>query len=111
MIRMRIDHHLIIPFGRPKWDISKIKLCGVSTSATYFESDTPCVYIDKAKAAAMRFEDLDQVFPEPERFPEILEGIEAFNFIIEYMKTDCCVQTESERLFLDLYAEYCKYQV
>lgn len=108
MIPIRINEHLIIPFGRPKWDISKIRLVGVSTIATYFESDTPCVYVNKTKEKAVRFEDFHQVFPETGNLPEIEDPIEAFDFACGYIKTDCNLQTPSERLFLDLYAQYCK---
>ena len=108
MIRFRIKEHLIIPFGRPKWDISKIRLISVSTVATHFESDTPCVHIDKTKDEAIRFEDFPFVFPETEKLPDIDNPIHAFDFACEYIKTDCNLQTPSERLFLDLYAQYCK---
>lgn len=49
MLNFRITDHLIIPFGVPKWDIDKIRITGVSTTATFFESETPIAYIDKNK--------------------------------------------------------------
>ena len=103
MIRLRIDDHLIIPFGRPKWDISKIRLVGVSTQATYFESDTPCAYLDKTRNNPLRLMDFRDLFPEPERFPEQLDDSTALEFVAGYLKTDCQLQTPSENLFLDLY--------
>src|SRR2546428_1317139 len=104
MVRMRIDEHLIIPFGRPKWDISKIRLVGVSTNATYFESDTPCVYIAKSKVTPLRVADFASVFPD--RFPEMDDDEQALEFIRSYIRTDCQLQTPSETEFLDLYFKY-----
>jgi hypothetical protein len=104
LVRMRIDEHLIIPFGRPKWDISKIRLVGVSTGATYFESDTPCVYIAKSKAKPLRLADFASVFPD--RFSVMDDEEQALEFIRSYIRTDCQLQTPSETEFLDLYFKY-----
>jgi hypothetical protein len=57
MIQMKIGDHLLVPFGCPKWDIGKIKIAGVSTTATYFQSETPCAYLDKSVNKALRFSD------------------------------------------------------
>lgn len=46
----KIPNHLIIPFAVPKWEIENIQLVGVSTEATYFESETHCVHINRDAA-------------------------------------------------------------
>lgn len=105
---MRIDGHLLIPFGRPKWDIEKIRVVGVSTTATYFESETPCVYIDANKQVAVRLRHFPSVFPESDSFPWGSNTSEAIVFVREYLKRNCHVQTDSESRFLDLYFDFCQ---
>lgn len=109
MIHIQVNQHLLIPFGRPKWDISKIRIAGVSTTATHFVSDTPCLYIDKTSEVPARI----QLFPKvvPGKFPNGLEPDAALDFIREYLKHRCDLQTDSERLFLDLYFEFIRKQV
>ena len=104
MIPMRIEGHLIIPFGRPKWSIEKIKLVGVSTTATYFESDTPCVYIDAGKQTPLRLMHFRSVFPED--LPNKPDPWDALAFIGSYLKLNCQLQTDAEKRFLDLYFQY-----
>lgn len=57
MIQIEVKQHLLVPFGRPKWDISKIKIAAVSTTATHFISETPCLYIDKTSKQPARLRD------------------------------------------------------
>jgi hypothetical protein len=104
-IQLKIADHLLIPFGRPKWNIEKIKIAGVSTTATYIESDTPLVYIDRSKKKALRLRDFTEVFPED--FPDLPEQPEALKFIHEYIKKTCNLDTDFEKRFLDLYFAYC----
>lgn len=105
MATIKIKDHLIIPFGCPKWDIKKIKVVGVSTQATYFESDTPCAYIEKNDPRPLRLQQICQLFPQD--FPDIDDYNEAMNYIRDLLKTSTEIQTDSERLFLDLYFSYC----
>lgn len=109
MIKIKIDAHLLIPFGRPKWDINKIRIVGVSTTGTYFESDTPCVYIDARRPVAVRLRHFRDVFPE--EFPSNKDTSEALNFIRDYLRKNCAIQTELERRFLDIYLDYCQEEV
>jgi hypothetical protein len=41
MLTIAVPGRLLIPLGRPKWDIAKIRVTGVSTKGTYFESESP----------------------------------------------------------------------
>jgi hypothetical protein len=112
MIKIKISDHLLIPFGRPKWDISKIKIVGVSTSATYFQSETPCVYIDKASEWPIVMTDFPEAFPQEfSRGKEYDDPIAAFEFIRNYLKKNCEIQTDAEQRFLDLYFSYILDQV
>ncbi|MBN9387756.1 MAG: hypothetical protein J0I20_06895 [Chloroflexi bacterium] len=108
-IIIQVEKHLIIPFGRPKWDISKIQIKSVSTNATYFSSDTPCVYIDATKNEPVRFTDIDVVFIEDladeVRFDE--NAFEDVMLIKDNLQANYEVQTASEKQFLDLYFDYC----
>ena len=58
MIRnLYLKDHLIIPFGRPKWEIEKIKISKVTPSGTYLEGSTPFAYIDKKAGRALQIAD------------------------------------------------------
>lgn len=105
MLRIKIHNQLIIPFGCPKWEISKIRLAGVSTKSTYLVSDTPCAYIDLSLKSALRLKHIRYAFPE--ELPIIKDGSEAIKFIGEYMKEKCQLDTESEKRFLDMYFYLC----
>lgn len=104
-IQLKIADHLLIPFGRPKWDIERIKIVGVSTTATYIESDTPLVYINRSEKKALRLRDFLEVFPGD--FPSLLEQPEALEFIREHLKKTCNLDTDFEKRFLDLYFAHC----
>jgi len=114
MIHFQVPNHLIIPFGCPKWDIKNIRITGVSTKATYFESETPVAYIDVSKKRALRIEDIESVFPDGvEREPidplsatEDEKAENAWSGIVKKLRSNAEVQTESERKFLDLYFQY-----
>ena len=107
MIRLMIKGHLIIPFGRPKWDIKKIRIAGVSTEGTYFESDTPCVHIDANKdgSGPLRLRHIRDVFPE--QLPVHKNTQKALAAICNHLQENCELQNEFERRFLDLYFAYC----
>jgi hypothetical protein len=104
----RVPDHLIIPFGSPKWAIDKIRIAGVSTDATYFASDTPTVYIDKAKKAPLRLVHFPGVFPGkiPDDDDQYLDVGQSLAFIRDFLRTKCELQTDFERRFLDLYFSY-----
>jgi hypothetical protein len=103
---MRIDDHLIIPFGCPKWDISKINIISVSTGATYLSSETPCVYINKTNQCPVILQDFTNVFPSSEKFPEIYDSFESLEYIKNYLLKNCQIQTEYEIKFLEIYFNY-----
>lgn len=106
-IRIQLTDQLLIPFGCPKWEISKIKIAGVSPEATYFESDTPCVCINKQQQNAVRLQDFPSIFPKLE-FPSLKETWEALNFMRDYLKENCELQSPYEKRFLDLYFNHCR---
>ncbi|MGA2466380.1 MAG: hypothetical protein ABSH06_18765 [Thermodesulfobacteriota bacterium] len=107
MIQIKVDGHLLIPFGGPKWDIDKIKITGVSTNATYFSSETPCVHINKTEKRAVRLRHLFEVFPDDFSTIENNDSEIALKNIQQYLKKNCGVQTLSEGGFLDIYFDYC----
>lgn len=112
MLRIRIDGHLLVPFGGPKWDIEKIRVSGVSTTATYFSGETPCAHVDTAKKQPLRLCDLEAVFQSlEEKWSEWCEeqNFEGDDWIFfrDLLKRECALDTDFERRFLDLYFEYC----
>lgn len=111
-VKIVLDEQLIIPFGRPKWDINQIKVVGVSTNATYLESSIPCVYINKKNKYPIRLTSFTSVFPVPDNgFPKINDASESLKYIREYIKYTCQLDTFWEKKFLDIYFEYCQSQI
>lgn len=108
-IQLKIQDHLLIPFGRPKWNIERVKIVGVSTRATYIESETPLVYIDRSKKLALRMRDFKDVFPE--EFPTEDDPARALDHIRKHLRETCYLDTDSEKRFLDLYFEHCQRMV
>lgn len=104
-INFSLQGHLIVPFACPKWDIKKIRMTGVSTTATYFESETPCVYIDKSKGSALRLRHLGDAWPS-DGFPEIEEWDKALWWVRDFISDNGALDTDSERAFLQVYFDY-----
>lgn len=105
-INFKSPNYLIIPFGCPKYDIEKLKVVGVSTEATYFESKIPCAYIDKAEKVALRLTDFRDVYPG--ELPKIENDIEAFDYIRERLRELCDPRDGLEKKFLNKYFTYCQ---
>ena len=105
MVEITIRDHLIIPFGGPKWNIANIRVTGVSTGATYLQSDTPCAYIDKARSEPLRIHSLSRYVPES------IDDVGAHDRIYEdyrrCLRKYCDERSEYERRFLDNYLDYC----
>jgi len=109
MIELKIRDHLIIPFGVQKWSIEKIKLVGVSTDATYFTSESPCVYIDKKCKQAIRISSIGNVLPGKLPCGSQYEDVgKAMALTEQYLAKFCEMDTDAERLFLKAYLEHCR---
>lgn len=109
MADIRINDHLIIPFGTAKkWDVSNVQLKYATTTGIYLETSVPCVYIDRAKqtpmlcAEARRYlgdEVWDASNADDDDQAGCLSAIQAT--IKQYMPAP----TQYELKFLDLYFE------
>jgi len=108
-VQMKIQDHLIIPFGRPKWHINDIKISAVSTDGTYFESITPCVHIDKAKKEPLRLHKFKDCFPNS--FLSIEDSFETLQYMGDFLIEKCELQTNHEKLFLRHYFEHIKNRI
>lgn len=106
MPTFKIDNHLIIPFGCPKWGINRIKVSGVSTKATFFQSESPIAYIDGAKGQPLRISDIQSLLPE--QLPGCSDDAESFDRIRDRLKSLGEIGTDFERRFIDLYFEQVK---
>ena len=101
LVQVEITDQLLVPFGGPKWSIERIGVVGVSTAATYIQSDTPLAYINKAAKSPLRLDQFKKVVPG--NFPEIEDCDDALRYVLEHLKSKCEVATPHERKFLDLY--------
>ncbi len=104
-LKIKVKNHLLIPFGVTKWEVDAIKMSGISTEATYFESESPMIYIDKNLASPLTLKNVEDVFPIS--FPEIEDGSESYEYLKSQMKRYTDKDTEFENRFLDLYFELC----
>ncbi|MBX7185248.1 MAG: endonuclease domain-containing protein [Vicinamibacteria bacterium] len=104
---MKITDHLLIPFGRPKWSIEKIRIVGVSTGGTFFESEGPLAHVDRSKKVALRLRDFVDLVPGDFGYDKEDPG-EALAVIRTHLRQTCELDTDSERRFLDLYFAYCE---
>jgi Protein of unknown function (DUF559) len=109
-LQFRVQDHLIVPFGCPKWGIEKIRVVGVSTKATYFESDVPLAQIDRTAKKPLRLTDVRSVFPWD--LPNDIEDNDlALDFVRDVLKKRCEAGTDFECRFLDFYFAECKRRV
>ncbi len=130
--KLHLADQLIIPFGRPKWSIEKIKIKQVSSDGTHIESSDPFAYIDKSKNRPLQIADFWDVIPDSflEKFQEISrhhdreqysygvgvsrtaceEFNKRFDLIHDYLKSQCELDTKEEGMFLDIYFEHWRYK-
>ncbi len=109
MPTFRIENHLIIPFGCPKWAIEKIRVSGVSTGATYFQSESPIAYINRGETKPLRLWDVPDLLAD--KLPTVNGRDEAFNTLRDHLRGFAEIGTDFERRFLDLYFEEVQSQV
>ncbi|MEA5528809.1 DUF559 domain-containing protein [Dolichospermum sp. UHCC 0684] len=108
-VQIKIPDQLLIPFGGPKWSIERISVVGVSTTGTYLQSDTPLAYVDRSKACALRLRDFTKVMPGS--WKDENDSFAALNILQQHLREKCELATDSEKIFLDLYFEYCRQSV
>ena len=128
--KLHLADQLIIPFGRPKWSIEKIKIKQVSSDGIHIESSDPFAYIEKSKNRPLQIADFWDVIPDSflEKFQKISphhdreqysygvgvsrtaceEFNKRFDLIHDYLKSQCELDTKEEGMFLDIYFEHWK---
>lgn len=106
LVQIKIPDQLLIPFGGPKWSIERISVVGVSTTGTYLQSDTPLAHIDRSKARALRLRDFKSVMPGS--WENEMDSLVALDIIQNHLREKCELATASEKLFLELYFQYCR---
>jgi hypothetical protein len=109
-IMIELDDILIVPFGRPKWEIEKIRVVAVSTTKTYIESSAPCAVIERWRERALTLEDFCMIVPDAQGVDTISDERQPDKApwaICEYLKSKCEVQTDFEARFLEVYFRRC----
>lgn len=108
-LNIRVRGHLLVPFGRPKWDISKIKIASVSTDSSYFTSATPCAYIDVSEKAPLRLYHIENCLPDFSPDMITLEEDEeqpmlaTVHTVKNALLSSCEFDSDFEKQFLELY--------
>jgi hypothetical protein len=111
-LNIRVRGPLLVPFGRPKWDISKITISSVSTDSSYFKSDTPCAYIDVGANSALRLHHIENCLPEfpadavPFDQDEGQAALKTLQVVKESLLTSCNYDSDFEKRFLELYFKW-----
>lgn len=100
----KIPDHLVIPFACPKWEIEDIRITGVSTDGTYFDSETHCAYISLADQKPLRLSHFFDAWAlsmvGPEEYENTHLGLQK---LCALTKDFGNLQTDSERRFVDVY--------
>ncbi|MDE2149414.1 MAG: DUF559 domain-containing protein [Gammaproteobacteria bacterium] len=106
-LNIRVRGHLLVPFGRPKWDISKIAISCVSTDSSYFTSDTPCAYIDVAANEPLRLYRADECLPDFSHSAiEFGEAEKQIFMVKNLLAASCEFGSDFEKRFLELYFKW-----
>jgi hypothetical protein len=125
--KLYLQDHLIVPFGRPKWEIENIRISKVTPNGTYLEGKIPFAYIDKNAGKALQIADFWDVVPDnfvgsfkrvsphfdrsEYDFDDISNNAvrefgHRFQIIYTYLKTRCELGSNYESKFLDIYFDY-----
>lgn len=111
-LNIRVRGHLLVPFGRPKWDISKITISSVSTDSSYFTSATPCAYVDVEANAPLRLYDIENCLPD---FPtdsitydddEERASLKTVHLVKNALLLSSEFDSDFEKRFLELYFQW-----
>jgi hypothetical protein len=106
-LRFMTKDYLIIPYGfNQKWDINKINVVGVDNSATYFESEIPCFYLDIHENSPLKIQDINSISVNEviEDWQLMYSCDEALNNIKTYLIDKC--ETDKEKRFIEYYFDY-----
>lgn len=112
-LRFKIPEQMVVPFASPPDEITDISITGVSPDGTYFESESHCAYLDKSKKQALRLCAFRRVWslafgPFEEAVGDAggEEEFEALEQMCSITKDYGNLQTEHERLFVDVYFKW-----
>ncbi len=105
-LRFRLNNHLIVPFACPKWEIDSIRITGVSTDATFFESETPCVYIARKSKEPLRLQSFPDVWPFSFTAAQTSDWRAALDVMENHIHEFGSIGTREEHQFLTAYFHY-----
>jgi len=100
---IRVENHLIVPFGRASCESHRIRLVGSSTQEMLFESESPCLYINRSNLTGVTLEQFDSLFPSERRSFLADDPLGHLHSICDQLRSSCELQTSFEHLFLSLY--------
>jgi len=100
---IRVENHLILPFGRSSCESHRIRLVGSSTQEMLLESDSPCLYINRSNLMGVTLKQFAEVFPAAGKALLIEDPLEYLHSMSDLLRTHCELQTSYEHLFLTLY--------
>jgi hypothetical protein len=100
---IRVENHLILPFGRSSCESHRIRLVGSSTQEMLLESESPCLYINRSNLMGVTLKQFAEAFPSAGQ--ELLEQDpeEYLQSMSDLLRTHCELQTSYEHLFVTLY--------
>lgn len=112
--QFKIPGHLIIPFACPKWEIEDIKIVGVSTKATYFETETHCVYVNRDAESPLMLSNVTKAWSLDNFGPFYVERSDGWQDSLSNIEEITIrfgnLATDSEREFVHLYFQYLREQ-
>lgn len=100
---IRVENHLIVPFGRASCESHRIRLVGSSTQEMLFESESPCLYINRSNFTGVTLEQFGIISPSTSHSLLADDPLQYLHSLCDLLRTDCELQTCYEHLFLTLY--------
>src|SRR5262245_58920894 len=100
---IRVENHLIVPFGQASCESHRIRLVGSSTQEMMLESDSPCLYINRANLTGVTLKQFAELFPNAGLTLLNEDPLGYLNAMSDLLRTHCELQTSYEHLFVSLY--------
>jgi hypothetical protein len=102
---IRIENHLIVPFGRLDCDSQRVRIVGNFTRDLVLESETPCVHINRTTRKGVTLEQLRSAVAVPDTLCLDNDVPDFLNTLCDMLRNSCELQGSHEHLFLMLYFE------
>jgi hypothetical protein len=100
---IRVENHLIVPFGRLSCESHRIRLVGSSTQEMLFESDSPCLYVNRSNITGFTLDQCSGMFSLDNLSDPADETLDYLHSLCDLLRGNCELHSSYQHLFLTLY--------